>query len=106
MAMAAAAQVYGDEKIAWTGPVLKSCNVTATGQLEIFFNEELLRDDAVHVFAPIANTPWGAWDLHPRFASTACAELPNTTANLMCSSFGGVTPVRYFYNRLPLSRVR
>jgi hypothetical protein len=46
MAQAAAAHVYNDDKIAWTGPILKSCNVSDNG-VTIYFDEMLLKDDAV-----------------------------------------------------------
>ena len=46
MAQAAAAHVYNDNTIAWTGPIIKSCNVSGNG-VTIYFDEELLKDDAV-----------------------------------------------------------
>lgn len=54
--LAAAARViaYGDKSTAWTGPVLRSCNLKGT-TLSLSFDESLLGDDAIFVMQSTSN---------------------------------------------------
>lgn len=95
--MAAAAQAYGNSEIGWTGPVILNCSVVGNS-VQIFFNESLLRDDAVTVFPPIGSLPGGlVHDIHPETKLDLCKNLPGNASNPYCSSFGGVTPMEIEY---------
>jgi len=49
-----------DEKVAWTGPVLRSCSVNGN-ELSLTFDDELLGDDTIMVLQSTSNT--FGWDL-------------------------------------------
>lgn len=98
MAQAAAAHIYNDDKIAWTGPIIKNCSVGAKG-VTIYFNTTLLRSDAVAVFPPVNNHPqYGPFELHTAEKAKLCAALPGNVSHPLCSNFGGTTPMEVEYS--------
>ena len=56
-----------DEKVAWTGPVLRSCSVNGN-ELSLTFADELLGDDTIMVLQSTSNT--FGWDLDGTVSQT------------------------------------
>eukprot|EP00756_Hemistasia_phaeocysticola_P054911 Hpha_TRINITY_DN30826_c0_g1::TRINITY_DN30826_c0_g1_i1::g.155682::m.155682/K05970/SIAE; sialate O-acetylesterase len=93
MALAAAENVYGRKDLISQGPVLKNCSVVGDS-IQIFFQEDPLKNDAVHVFPSILGPNY---DIDVETRDMYCAPLPNGSTSPFCSSFGGVTPLEVRY---------
>lgn len=98
LALGAAAIAYNKTDIGYTGPVLASCNVTSKG-IEFFFNDELLRGDAVAVFDAVTPVTLEGVELSSQLStSKLCRNLPNGTENPYCTSFGALSPLEVEYS--------
>ena len=67
-----------DEKVAWTGPVLRSCSVNGN-ELSLTFDDELLGDDTIMVLQSTSNT--FGWDLDGTVSLTRRLEFLNVAGD-------------------------
>lgn len=93
-----AAAIAHKKDMVFTGPVLKNCSVTATG-IEFYFNDTLLKDDAVTVFPAVDGVDLAGMPLGGKggLSTALCAAFPNGSENPYCSSFGALSPLEVEY---------
>jgi sialate O-acetylesterase len=95
IARAAKAIAYGDDKIAFTGPVVTGCVANTDGRVTFSFNETLMRGEALRVKvsrgfeARIAST--GNWTFVPIATPLGVQADPSVTIN----AISAVDAVRY-----------